>query len=299
MWRDGTTKRTHADAVQRAHSRARVRRRRLSRNAQPTPTSSISPIRTSIACRSRVAFADRGDAHGYRNAIRRFRRRRRRARASSRSVNDPGEHERENCLVAIDIATGTTHGSASRPRLLRGAARRHRTGVGSASSAGTTRTCRGTARSCTLPRWPTTVHSPTRPSSPAARPNRSCNRSGSRRIASCLHPTRTASGISTATTTAASTACTPMTPNTAARHGDSVRRYYCALGSHHVVAQRMHKGATSLLIIDVDNGMATPLASDWQAFFGLALDRGRLYFIGGSPDRLATITSIGSERCCW
>ncbi len=48
-------------------------------------------------------------------------------------------------------------------------------------------------------------------------------------------------------------------------------KYYCVLGPRHVVAQRMHKGATSLLIIDVDNGMATPLATPWQAFFGIAM----------------------------
>jgi len=59
----------------------------------------------------------------------------------------------------------------------------------------------------------------------------------------------------------------------------------------------MHKGATSLLIIDVDSGMATPLPSEWQAFFGLALIGERLYFIGGSPDRLATITSMDLSGC--
>jgi len=69
-------------------------------------------------------------------------------------------------------------------------------------------------------------------------------------------------------------------------------KYYCVLGTRHVVAQRMHKGATSLLIIDVDNGMATPLPSEWQAFFGLAIVGERLNFVGGSPDRLATITSM-------
>ena len=36
-------------------------------------------------------------------------------------------------------------------------------------------------------------------------------------------------------------------------------KYYCVLGPRHVIAQRMHKGATNLLIIDVDNAMATPL----------------------------------------
>ncbi len=69
-------------------------------------------------------------------------------------------------------------------------------------------------------------------------------------------------------------------------------KYFCLLGPRHVVAQRLHKGAANLLIIDVDSGMATPLPSEWQAFFGLALVGERLYFIGGSPDRLATITSM-------
>jgi dipeptidyl aminopeptidase/acylaminoacyl peptidase len=72
-------------------------------------------------------------------------------------------------------------------------------------------------------------------------------------------------------------------------------RYYCVLGPRHVIAQRMHKGATNLLIIDVDSAMATPLPSDWQAFFGIALLRERLYFVGGSPNRLATITSIALD----
>jgi len=69
-------------------------------------------------------------------------------------------------------------------------------------------------------------------------------------------------------------------------------KYYCVLGPRHVIAQRMHKGATSLLIIDVDNAMATPLPSEWQAYFGMTLLHDRLYFVGGSPNRLATITSI-------
>ena len=68
--------------------------------------------------------------------------------------------------------------------------------------------------------------------------------------------------------------------------------YYCVLGPKHIIAQRMYKGATSLLIIDVDNSMATPLPSPWHAYFGMATLRDRLYFVGGSPDRLATITSV-------
>ncbi len=70
-------------------------------------------------------------------------------------------------------------------------------------------------------------------------------------------------------------------------------KYYCVLGPRHVIAQRMEKGATSLLIIDVDHAMATPLPSPWQAYFGMALFDARLYVIGASPNRLATITSIG------
>ena len=72
-------------------------------------------------------------------------------------------------------------------------------------------------------------------------------------------------------------------------------RYYCGVGPRHVVAQRMHNGSTSLLIIDVDHAMATPLLCEWQDFFGLAMLADRLYFIGGRPDRLAAIASIGLD----
>ena len=69
-------------------------------------------------------------------------------------------------------------------------------------------------------------------------------------------------------------------------------KYFCVLSERHVVAQRMHKGATSLLVIDVDREMATPLASPWQAYFGLTALGGTLYFIGGSADRLSSIASM-------
>ncbi len=71
-------------------------------------------------------------------------------------------------------------------------------------------------------------------------------------------------------------------------------KYYCVLGPRHVVAQRMHKGATSA----ADHrrrSAASPrrLPSEWQDVRSdsTMLDE-RLYFIGGSPDRLATITSM-------
>src|SRR5262249_5087865 len=35
-------------------------------------------------------------------------------------------------------------------------------------------------------------------------------------------------------------------------------KYFCAVGTNHVIAQRMAKGATTLGIIDVDGGMWTP-----------------------------------------
>jgi dienelactone hydrolase len=72
-------------------------------------------------------------------------------------------------------------------------------------------------------------------------------------------------------------------------------KYYCVVGDRHVVAQRMHKGAASLLVIDVDQEMATPLPSSWQSYFCLTALRGKLYFIGGSADRLSSIASISLD----
>ncbi len=70
-------------------------------------------------------------------------------------------------------------------------------------------------------------------------------------------------------------------------------RHYCPVGSRHVVAQRIHNGASTLSIIDIDHGMATPLASDWPDIGSLTLIGDRVYFIGGRSDRLAAIVSIG------
>ncbi len=69
-------------------------------------------------------------------------------------------------------------------------------------------------------------------------------------------------------------------------------RHYCAAGSRHVVAQRIHNGASALVIIDLDHSIATPLESAWQDVSSLTMLDDRLYFIGGRSDRLAAIVSI-------
>ena len=68
-------------------------------------------------------------------------------------------------------------------------------------------------------------------------------------------------------------------------------RYFCAVGPSHVVAERIHNGASSLVVIDLDRAIATPLTSPWQDVASPTLLGGRLYFIGGSADRLAAIVS--------
>jgi dipeptidyl aminopeptidase/acylaminoacyl peptidase len=66
-------------------------------------------------------------------------------------------------------------------------------------------------------------------------------------------------------------------------------RHFVALGPRHVVAQRIHNGAATMSIIDIDRGIATPLPSDWQVFDALTVSGGRIYCIAGRSDRLQAI----------
>jgi len=67
-------------------------------------------------------------------------------------------------------------------------------------------------------------------------------------------------------------------------------RHFAALGPRHLVAQRVHNGAASLSIIDIDQGIASPLASDWHVFDALTVSGHRIYCIAGRSDRLQAIT---------
>jgi len=64
----------------------------------------------------------------------------------------PGTPERENCLLAVDIATRCCDRSASRARLLCSAARVAGRATDLFPQLGPTRTCRGTVPNCTLRR---------------------------------------------------------------------------------------------------------------------------------------------------
>jgi dipeptidyl aminopeptidase/acylaminoacyl peptidase len=75
-------------------------------------------------------------------------------------------------------------------------------------------------------------------------------------------------------------------------------RHFVVLGPRHIVAQRVHNGAASLSIIDIDQGIATPLASDWHVFDGLTAFNRRIYCIAARSDRLPAIVwldPIGGE----
>jgi dipeptidyl aminopeptidase/acylaminoacyl peptidase len=72
-------------------------------------------------------------------------------------------------------------------------------------------------------------------------------------------------------------------------------RHFAALGSRHVVAQRMHNGAASLSIIDVDQGIATPLPGEWQQFDALTVHSGRIHCIASRPDRLSAVVWLAAD----
>jgi dipeptidyl aminopeptidase/acylaminoacyl peptidase len=206
----------------------------------------------------------------------------------------PGEKERENCLVAIDLTTGVStdlhrgHDFYSSPRLSGDGARLcflswdhpnmpwdgTQLHVATFGADGTlideTIVAGGAAESIVQPEWLTST-----------RLVFASDQSGFWNLYSyddsgiyCIYPDEAEYG------------------GPAWSFGS---KYYCVIGPRHIVAQRMHKGASSLLVLDVDRAMATPLPSPWQAYFGLTALAGTLYFIGGSADRLSSIASVALD----
>src|SRR4030095_7940440 len=72
-------------------------------------------------------------------------------------------------------------------------------------------------------------------------------------------------------------------------------RHFAILGPRHVVAQRIHNGAASLSIIDVDRGIATPLSSDWHVFDALTIFNRHIYCIAARSDRLPAIMCLSTD----
>jgi dipeptidyl aminopeptidase/acylaminoacyl peptidase len=72
-------------------------------------------------------------------------------------------------------------------------------------------------------------------------------------------------------------------------------RHFAVLGPRHVVAQRVHNGAATLSIIDVDQGIATPLASDWHEFDALTVVGRRIFTIASRSDRVPAIIWLSPE----
>jgi dipeptidyl aminopeptidase/acylaminoacyl peptidase len=66
-------------------------------------------------------------------------------------------------------------------------------------------------------------------------------------------------------------------------------RSFALLDSQHIACQRVENGRAQLCILGIDNGLLTPLESDWQVFDGLTVHDGELFFIGGRCDRLSAI----------
>ena len=107
MWRDGTAQRTHADAVQRAHARARVWRRRVSRDEQRRLLRQFRRSEHLSGAAHAAAFHSRSRTPTQKRAMQ-ISLSTNRARASSRSVSDPERRNAKTACVAVDIATGAT-----------------------------------------------------------------------------------------------------------------------------------------------------------------------------------------------
>lgn len=66
-------------------------------------------------------------------------------------------------------------------------------------------------------------------------------------------------------------------------------RSFALLDAKHVACQRIEDGRAQLCILGIDNGLLSPLESDWNVFDALTVHDGELFFIGGRPDRLSAI----------
>lgn len=65
-----------------------------------------------------------------------------------------------------------------------------------------------------------------------------------------------------------------------------------AVGPRHLVAVRRDDQEQGLVIVDVDQGLATPLDSPWQTFDGLTAQDRSAVFIGGRDDRAAELVRL-------
>jgi dipeptidyl aminopeptidase/acylaminoacyl peptidase len=75
-------------------------------------------------------------------------------------------------------------------------------------------------------------------------------------------------------------------------HWQFARRTFAAVSRTILACQRIENGAESIVLVDVDSGMATPVASGWRAYDGLTSHRGGVAFIGHRPDSHSAIVRL-------
>ena len=69
-----------------------------------------------------------------------------------------------------------------------------------------------------------------------------------------------------------------------------------ALSPTHLLSRRIEDGVSSLAILDVERGFATPWRTARATFDDLTLHRGIAYAIAGGPDRLAAIVALDPTK---
>jgi dipeptidyl aminopeptidase/acylaminoacyl peptidase len=75
-------------------------------------------------------------------------------------------------------------------------------------------------------------------------------------------------------------------------------RSFAVLDARHIACQRIEDGRAQLVILSIDNGILSPLESQWSLFDALTVHDGELFFIGGRPDQLSAIVGhrLGSAE---
>lgn len=68
--------------------------------------------------------------------------------------------------------------------------------------------------------------------------------------------------------------------------------YYVPVGPRHVVARRVENGVPSLVLVDLDQGLASPLDDGCSSYAGLARTPRGVAFIAGFPDRPSRIVEL-------
>jgi dipeptidyl aminopeptidase/acylaminoacyl peptidase len=66
-------------------------------------------------------------------------------------------------------------------------------------------------------------------------------------------------------------------------------RSFALLDARHIACQRIEDGRAQLCILGLDNGLLSPVDSDWSVFDALTVHDGELFYIGGRADRLSAI----------